>query len=364
MKSITIFVVLILGVLLTADLGLSQVIYQDDFEGGGNINWLPLFYSNDNNQWEENIEIVANPYGTGNVGKLLDADTSYTGAALSGGDVFDFANLSIEADVYCYVNTGTNTSKYTGIVLMADTNMSENGTISNKYVKMVADFDDNMSAGPRIRLYNNDLNMTTFQYSFDLKFYADNIPGGIPTEDGWHRMRMEAKTLNSDSVEYTLYFDGNLVGGGPVYDYKYNINDTTVHIPFTPGTFGLFAFQQNAALPGYFDNVQVEELVTSIDSNREIVIERYVLHQNYPNPFNPTTTIKFELPISEFVQLEVFNIVGQKVRTLANNQLNAGTQQVVWDAYDDYDNEVPAGLYYYRLRAGTFEQTRKMLLVK
>jgi hypothetical protein len=364
MKSIMIFTIIILGILLSTNTGFSQIIYQDDFEGGGNINWIPLFYSNINEEWEDNLEIVTNPFGTGNVGKVLDADTSNTGAALSGGDVFDFANISIEADVYCYVNTGSNTSKYTGIALMADTNMSESGTISNKYVKMVADFDDNTSAGPRIRLYNNDLNMTTFQYSFDVKFYADDIPGGIPTEDGWHRMRLEAKTLNPDSVEYTLYFDGNLVGGGPVYDHTYNINDTTLHMPFTPGTFGLFAFQQGAALPGYFDDVQVEELVTSIDSNRKIVIEGYALHQNYPNPFNPTTTIKFDLPSAQLLQLEVFNIVGQRVRTLAASEYSAGSHQLKWDAKDDDGHRVPAGLYYYRLRAGDFEQTRKMLLVK
>ena len=185
----------------------AQLINQDDFEGSGNINWTPLFYNNTNLQWEENLLVVPNPFGSGNVGKLQDVDTSYTGAALVGGDVFTYQHLAIEADVYCYVNTGTSTSKYTGIVLMADTSVGTSGEINTRYVKIVADFDDNFGSGPRLRLYNSDLNTTTFQYTFDVRFYEADIPGGIPTTDGWHHMRLEVRTINADSVEYTCFFE-------------------------------------------------------------------------------------------------------------------------------------------------------------
>jgi hypothetical protein len=347
---------------LTIQYGFSQVIYQDDFEGSGNITWVPLFYNNTNMQWEENIQVVPNPFGSGNVGKLEDADTSYTGAALGGGDVFTFDHIAIQADVYCYVGIGTSTSRYTGVALMADTSMNLSGEISTRYVKVVADFDDNLGAGPRIRLYNSDLNTTTFQYTFDVKFYANDIPGGIPATDGWHNFRLEARTLNPDSVEYIVYFDGNLVGGGPVYDHTYDTG-SGIHTPYTSGTFGLFAFQQGDVLPGYFDNVLVEQLTTGID-DQKLVLTGYELKQNYPNPFNPTTKISFVIPNSDLVQMDIYNNIGQKVRNLVNRNYTAGAHEVIWDGRNDDGLQVPAGIYYYRIKAGDFQQTQKMLLVK
>jgi hypothetical protein len=360
MKKILMFILALC--ILPIQYGFSQVIYQDDFEGAGNINWVPLFYNNTNMQWEENIQVVPNPFGAGNVGKLEDTDTSYTGAALCGGDVFTFDHIAIEADVYCYVGIGASTSRYTGVALMADTSMNLSGEISTRYVKVVADFDDNMGAGPRLRLYNSDLNTTTFQYTFDVKFYADDIPGGIPATDSWHRFRLEARTLNPDSVEYMVYFDGNLVGGGPAYDYTYDTG-SGIHNPYTSGTFGLFAFQQGDVLPGYFDNVVVEQLVTGIGDQKPVV-NGFDLKQNYPNPFNPTTRINFVLSSSNLVHLDIFNNIGQKVRTLVNREYSAGSHEIVWNSRNDNGLEVPAGIYYYRLKAGDFQQTRKMLLVK
>lgn len=351
-------------ILIVFSLTSAQIINQDDFEGSGNINWQPLFYSNDSLKWEENLEVISNPFGTGNVGRVQDTDTSYTGASLVGGDVFNYQKIAIEADVYCYVNTASNTSRYTGVALMADTSINTSNEISTRYVKLVADFDNNSGLGARLRLYNSDLNVTTFQYSFDRKFYASNVPGGLPSSDGWHHFRMEARFLNTDSVEYTTYFDGNLVGGGPVYDYTYDTG-SGMHYPYTEGTYGLFSFKQGDVLPGYFDNVIVEDIsVTSIHPQADNLATGFKLSQNYPNPFNPTTQIGFELPSTEFVQLEIYNLIGQKVRTLLNEDRPAGVQQVTWDARDDAGRELPAGIYYYQLKNANFQQTRKMLLVK
>ncbi|MEZ4764670.1 MAG: FlgD immunoglobulin-like domain containing protein [Calditrichia bacterium] len=92
--------------------------------------------------------------------------------------------------------------------------------------------------------------------------------------------------------------------------------------------------------------------------------ETYALFQNYPNPFNPSTTIEFALSSASNVTLEIFNIVGQKVRTLVSDRMIAGGYQAVWDGRDDRGTTVGTGVYIYRLTANDFVQTRKMLLVK
>jgi hypothetical protein len=85
----------------------------------------------------------------------------------------------------------------------------------------------------------------------------------------------------------------------------------------------------------------------------------FTLNQNYPNPFNPSTMIQFEVPEAQFVTLKVYNVLGQQVATLINNQLGAGRYRAEFDG-----TNLPSGTYLYRLQAGTFTETKKMLLVK
>tara|TARA_R110002050_G_scaffold96267_2_gene200258 strand:- start:7814 stop:10513 length:2700 start_codon:yes stop_codon:yes gene_type:complete len=99
----------------------------------------------------------------------------------------------------------------------------------------------------------------------------------------------------------------------------------------------------------------------SATSNEEIagLPEKFSLNQNYPNPFNPTTNISFDLPNSATVTLEVFDMLGRKVATIVNEQLTAGTHNVSFDAA-----RYASGMYIYRIQAGTFASTRKMMLIK
>ena len=90
----------------------------------------------------------------------------------------------------------------------------------------------------------------------------------------------------------------------------------------------------------------------------------YTLHQNYPNPFNPTTTIKYDLPEAQNVQVMIYDIMGRKVRTLVNEFQDIGYRTIQWDATDDYGRPVSAGMYIYTIQAGEFRKTRKMVLLK
>jgi hypothetical protein len=92
--------------------------------------------------------------------------------------------------------------------------------------------------------------------------------------------------------------------------------------------------------------------------------EGFQLKQNIPNPFNPSTAIDFNLVALTHVQLDVFNLLGQKVRTLVNEVLPAGSYRATFEAHDDAGRSLPTGLYFYRLDTGRERQTRKMMLLR
>ena len=91
---------------------------------------------------------------------------------------------------------------------------------------------------------------------------------------------------------------------------------------------------------------------------------KFALNQNYPNPFNPTTSISYSIPRDEFVRLSVYNMLGQKVRTLVSTRQMGNTYRVTWDGKDDNGYEVPSGVYFYNIQAGNFTSTKKMVLMK
>ena len=92
--------------------------------------------------------------------------------------------------------------------------------------------------------------------------------------------------------------------------------------------------------------------------------ESFVLNQNYPNPFNPSTTITFALPEATEIQLTIYNMQGQAVKTLISAQMEAGHHAIVWNADDASGAQVSTGMYIYRIRAGQFVATRRLLLLK
>ncbi len=88
------------------------------------------------------------------------------------------------------------------------------------------------------------------------------------------------------------------------------------------------------------------------------------LSQNYPNPFNPNTTISFTTSGPTRVRLEIYNLIGQKVRTLLDGNVDLGTASVTWDGCDAGGHEAASGIYFYRLTAGNAEQVKKMILLR
>ncbi|MCK4311596.1 MAG: T9SS type A sorting domain-containing protein, partial [Candidatus Cloacimonetes bacterium] len=88
------------------------------------------------------------------------------------------------------------------------------------------------------------------------------------------------------------------------------------------------------------------------------------LYQNYPNPFNPETVIKYQLPVTSRVQLKIYNIKGQLVKTLVSEEQNAGQYSVTWNSRDNFNRPIASGIYFYKLKAGNYEKVKKMILLK
>lgn len=83
------------------------------------------------------------------------------------------------------------------------------------------------------------------------------------------------------------------------------------------------------------------------------------LGQNYPNPFNPATVISYQIPVNTYVTLKVYDMLGREVKTLVNERQTAGTHLVTFDA-----GNLASGVYFYRMQAGSFVQTKKLILMK
>ena len=96
-----------------------------------------------------------------------------------------------------------------------------------------------------------------------------------------------------------------------------------------------------------------------VRSSEYTVPVEYQLEQNYPNPFNPSTNIKYSIPEASFVQLKVYDILGNEVATLVNEEQSTGIYRVELDA-----SALPSGVYFYRIQAASFVDTKKMILLK
>ncbi|HEX7400763.1 MAG TPA: T9SS type A sorting domain-containing protein, partial [candidate division Zixibacteria bacterium] len=101
-----------------------------------------------------------------------------------------------------------------------------------------------------------------------------------------------------------------------------------------------------------------------LDAEGSIIPKNFVLSQNLPNPFNPETQISYDLPSACQVKLCIYNLLGQKARTLLDEYQSAGHKIVNWDGKDDRGNGLASGVYFYRIQAGDFTDAKKMIMIK
>jgi hypothetical protein len=124
---------------------------------------------------------------------------------------------------------------------------------------------------------------------------------------------------------------------------------------------GLEAF--NPA-PKLWEIVLPKKAVTSVNHQQEL-LNTFALLQNYPNPFNPATAITFSVPVNGPVQLSVYSVLGQPVRTLLSGNVAAGSHTVQWDGNDSRGRPVGSGTYFYRFSSPSgYTATRRMILLR
>ncbi len=104
---------------------------------------------------------------------------------------------------------------------------------------------------------------------------------------------------------------------------------------------------------------QLSQIVTKVEEGKDIMVNNFTLEQNYPNPFNPGTTISYSIPSSSLVQIKIFNVLGQEISMLVNEEKPTGTYEVNFNA-----SNLPSGVYLYKLQAGNYIETKKMILIK
>jgi len=190
-------------------------------------------------------------------------------------------------------------------------------------------YDNNSSGGPYLWVFSQGTGAGSPQNIIQLQ-----LPGGTPTGVS-HNVITDVGSGNTDAIAGGLF----------------SMTD------FASGFFTIGGILQGAPIA---DLMFVYEIgSTSSVENLGEMPNTYYLQQNYPNPFNPNTNIQFAIPQSSFVQLEVFNALGEKIDVLVSEQLSAGTYNFDWIA-----EGMTSGIYFYKLQTNGFVEAKKMILMK
>jgi photosystem II stability/assembly factor-like uncharacterized protein len=178
--------------------------------------------------------------------------------------------------------------------------------------------------------------------------------------EGQQWLLQVSSSLPRQHVRVTLHEEGERPAGFKLFVLD---EDERVAVPLTGMTFSI---QLNDARSPRTLRLIIgtDEFAERVRNGVSLTPLEYALEQNYPNPFNPTTTIRYSLKQQSSVQVELFNVLGQRIRTLVRDQQPAGVYRVTWDGTDDAGVQVSSGMYIVRLRAGEFTASKKVMLLR
>jgi len=192
-----------------------------------------------------------------------------------------------------------------------------------------------------------------------------SVPGITSSVDFIDSLRMYSYYSKSDSIisnlpvipnhtpspvninyNISVQLDTLLMNDGFVFNYKFWAKDK-----------GIIPEYSNSPDTGYYQCIW-DTTITAIKTEAAL-LQDFSLAQNYPNPFNPTTSIKYQVPEISFVTIKIYDVLGNEITTLVNEEKSAGIYEIEFNG-----TELPSGIYFYSLQAGNFVETRKMILLK
>jgi hypothetical protein len=226
------------------------------------------------------------------------------------------------------------------------------------------------------KIYNNDSNLTFWQYTY-AAIGGPSFPGVKAvkinyfsyTENIGTKDIIKTKVYNNVNFSDSIKFDW-AYAQRPGYEDRLVVKLSTdggTTFPFTifdrtgaalgtvPPQSG--SFTPTASQWGTFAGMYAT--LTGVAPINSFTPTKFELAQNYPNPFNPTTNIRYQIANSSFVTLKVYDILGKEIKTLVSENLKAGTYEIKFDA-----SNIPSGAYFYKITAGNFTDTKKMLVIK
>jgi hypothetical protein len=222
--------------------------------------------------------------------------------------------------------------------------------------------------GSIVALPNNSGGTTILTNIFS--WFCTNCPGGVyrsfDNGSNWEAADTSMKYASSFAVN-TSYESNYLFAGTSENGVMLSTNSGTSWTQVNSGLADLdirsLAISDVYLFAGTESNGvwrrPLSELITDVENQSDYNPSTFTLEQNYPNPFNPTTTIKYSIPFSEFVTLKVYDVLGNEVATLVDEQKLAGSYEIVFNA-----TNLSSGMYLYTLKAGGYTQTKKLILMK
>jgi hypothetical protein len=313
------------------------------FNDQGNIHSGVVRWSfNGGTTWTNDIVLTVPSNGVGWLTRIhfFDQNNGIVSNEFSGG-IYYTTNGGKDSTSWHYVQVNSDLGWFSGNL---DADVNGNIYTTGIHFAQSTNFGLIWTSGP-----SADGTLNTFPYPIrSVKYFSDTLMlvfgGNVNSEIGG--------IYSSNNSGATWNLEVNTSAEMFSYDYKAT----------SPDSMDIWAVGSTGGSTGFTGKLykaRVVNAVVGIKPNPDLIPVAYSLYQNYPNPFNPVTTIKYQIPVNGYTNLTVYDILGNKVAVLVNENQNPGNYQAVWNASNS-----SSGIYFYKLTTGSFSETKKMLLIK
>ena len=217
---------------------------------------------------------------------------------------------------------------------------------------------------PVFEIHGTNDNMTL--WGGDAFYYYGAYVGVETTFEFWSQMNVTTESiidtlpnLNTQDGSYVISHK-NINGINNNEVWLYEVVNGGHH---WPGAYGNMDVSASDEIWGFFNNIISQNLDIS-GNNMDQFLNSFNIYSNYPNPFNPITTLRYVLPEDVLVNITIYDMMGRQVKTIVNSPQTAGYKSTQWNATNNRNEPVSAGLYLYTIEAGEFKETKKMILLK